>query len=325
MAKAIASTMAAIHAVCPLPRPELLAANCGATIHRLAAQKAAAMVAHPMMSVVIATGNSAKRSMLSLNSLRKTACESEVVVASMKNTTSVTAQRIAAKQSMITIRGCEATHTPGVQSCAGLKMASVISKKPRKQTELSSAAPRSLSACFGLITNSLKMLRRPPCRARFTATNRIGNPPQHDDQRRKRSGGGKYAEGNVDLRMQTRNGVKWRARVGDPANGSIPHEIKHEGAKGRNYRAAHGLLHGASSSSAIGKQIFRQQAHDSLAKERGPPANDAKGALLLIGVAAALAKNLESRLGVLAAKFVGSQIEQPAIKRDRESYDLWRR
>src|ERR1700737_4454026 len=121
VAKAIARTMAITHAVWPLPRPTLLAANCGATIHRLATQKAAAMVAHAMIRVVIATGSRPKRSMVSLNSLRKTAWESEVVMARMTNTKSVTTPRIAAKPSIISINGCEATQIPGAHGCAELK------------------------------------------------------------------------------------------------------------------------------------------------------------------------------------------------------------
>src|SRR5712691_5258473 len=88
VAKAIERTTAITHAVWPLPR--LLAANCGAAIQRLTTQKAAARVAHAMIRVVIATGSRAKRSMAALNSLRKTARESEVAMASMTNTKSVT-------------------------------------------------------------------------------------------------------------------------------------------------------------------------------------------------------------------------------------------
>src|SRR5258708_21328360 len=42
---AIAAMMAITHAVCPLPRPEPLAANCGASTHKRIVQMAVATVA----------------------------------------------------------------------------------------------------------------------------------------------------------------------------------------------------------------------------------------------------------------------------------------
>ena len=125
VASAIAAIMAMTHAVCPLPKPEALAANCGTVTHNLISHTVAARVAVPITSVRITVGTSEKRSSFSLNSLRRTASEREVMIARIKKATRVITARSTAKPSTSAKSGWPSKPQPLLEEQDGPKRISV--------------------------------------------------------------------------------------------------------------------------------------------------------------------------------------------------------
>jgi hypothetical protein len=105
---AIAAMKAITHTVCPSPRPEPLAANWGASTHKRIVQMAAATVEVAIAKAMMPMGTRANRGIRVPNSLRNTASESDVLIASTTKIPRVILLTRMAKSSTRSNGGCPA-------------------------------------------------------------------------------------------------------------------------------------------------------------------------------------------------------------------------